>query len=70
MSNDTFRARLFSEYTELQVKLEKLRAFITVNELFTSLPEVDQQDLLQQIKHMQGYHDVLSRRVSRLCNNA
>ena len=33
---------------------------------FQALPEEDQDDLLEQLQHMEGYEDVLSRRISRL----
>ena len=59
-----FRARLFKEQEELTIKTGKLSVFITsVN--FNSLPEVDQEDLREQYKHMMEYLNVLNRRVNR-----
>ena len=62
-----FRSRLLEEYSELQIRLEKLKEFILSPE-FDALPEIDRKDLKAQMGHMQGYHDVLSHRTSRLCN--
>lgn len=62
-----FRARLMSEYSELQIRLEKLKEYI-LTPAYDSLPEIDRKDLKAQLGHMQRYHDVLSRRCSRLCN--
>lgn len=64
-----FRARLFAEYSELQQRIEKLKSFI-LGDQYDSLPEVDRTDLKEQLKHMESYESVLSRRVSRQCNNA
>lgn len=64
-----YRARLFLEHGELYQNVEKLKAFILAP-LFDKLPEVDRKDLKEQLTHMQGYFDVISRRVSRQCNNA
>ncbi len=64
-----FRARLFDEYSELRSRIEKLKAFI-VGEQYDSLPEIDRKDLKSQLAHMEAYCEVLSRRVSRECNNA
>ena len=38
--------------------------------VFDKLSDVDRRDLKEQLEHMQGYFDVISRRVSRQCNNA
>lgn len=62
-----FRARMIEEYTELQMRLEKLKEFIMTDK-FDALPEIERKDLKVQLGHMQGYHDVLSHRVSRQCN--
>ena len=61
-----FRQRLIDEYLDLQIKLEKLQAYI-LSTAFDALPDIDQKDLREQCRHMQAYHDVLSRRCSRLC---
>ncbi len=49
--------------------LEKLKEFILTDK-FDALPEIERKDLKAQLGHMQGYHDVLSHRVSRQCNSA
>lgn len=64
-----FRQRLFDEYDELKRKIEKLKTFI-LGDQFESLPDYDRADLKEQLKHMEEYFSVLSRRVSRQCNNA
>lgn len=64
-----FRSRLFSEYSDLQVKIEKLKEFV-IGEKYDALPEIDRKDLKEQLGHMVKYCEVLSRRVSRQCNNA
>lgn len=64
-----FRSRLFDEYSELQKKVEKLKEFI-IGDTYDKLPEIDRTDLKEQLKHMEAYNAVLSRRVSRQCGNA
>jgi hypothetical protein len=64
-----FRSRMLEEYSELQTRLEKLKEFILTDK-FDALPEIERKDLKAQLGHMQGYHDVLSHRVSRQCNSA
>lgn len=64
-----FVARLFKEHDELYQRIEKLKTFI-VTEAFDKLPEVDRTDLKEQLRHMEGYFKVVSRRVSRQCGNA
>jgi hypothetical protein len=65
MSN--FRARLFEEHTQLIERINKLKAFI-VSDQYEALPEIERNALKQQLKFMEGYFDVLSKRCSRLCN--
>lgn len=62
-----FRARLHEEYVQLQYRIEKLTIFI-VSEKYDDLPEIERKALKSQLLHMQSYFDVLSGRVSRLCN--
>jgi hypothetical protein len=69
----TWQDRIIEEHEQLTERLDKLRAFIEVGgenhsltEQFRALPEDDQDDLLEQLQHMEGYEDVLSRRISRL----
>lgn len=64
-----FRSRLHTEFTDLTIKVDKLKDFI-VSEQYDKLPEIDRSDLKEQLKHMQGYWSVLMRRVSRLCGAA
>jgi hypothetical protein len=64
-----FRARLFEEFNQLSQRIQKLRDFI-ISDKFDDLAEIDRKDLKEQLKHMQGYYDVLSRRSSRLCGDA
>ena len=49
--NTTFKERLIQEQSDLNEKIEKLKAFINVNEIFKTLPE-EQQNLL----HKQFYY--------------
>lgn len=66
---DDFRSRLFTEFSELQQRIEKLKVFI-LGDKFESLPEIDRKDLKEQLGHMEAYCKVLNRRVSRQCGNA
>lgn len=66
-AENNFRERLFKEYAELEIKVSKLKEFI-VSDFYESLSEVDKRELKEQLRHMERYLDVLSRRVSRLCN--
>lgn len=64
-----FRGRLFDEDHELRSRIEKLKAFI-IGDQYDKLPEIDRTDLKEQLKYMEAYASVLSRRVSRQCGNA
>ena len=64
--NGDWVARLHQEFSELGMRLEKLDAFI-LSDKFDELPEIERKDLKEQRKHMKGYHDVLTRRISRRC---
>ncbi|QDV49558.1 crAss001_48 related protein [Gimesia fumaroli] len=66
---DNWRGRLFEEHSDLHRKVERLKKFI-LSEKYDSLPEIDRQDLKEQLQHMEQYHSVLMRRVSRQCNSA
>lgn len=68
MSND-YQSRLFDEHNQLRSKIDKLKAFI-VGEAYDNLSDVDKADLKEQLKHMESYFAVLSRRASRLCGAA
>lgn len=60
-----YKTRLLKEFAELQDRTNKLIAF-SVSPKINELPEVDRQDLQEQLIHMQAYLNVLNRRVSRL----
>lgn len=64
-----FRSRLFNEYSELQQRITKLKSFI-LGDVYDTLPDIDRQDLKEQLGYMERYCEVLSRRASRQCNNA
>lgn len=64
-----FRARLSMEFSELTIKVDKLRHFI-LSDKYDALPEIDQTDLRKQLRHMEGYLSVLNRRVSRQCGDS
>lgn len=64
-----FRGRLFEEYDQLTQRIEKLKTFI-ISEKYDALPDIDRADLKKQLVHMEQYHNVLYRRVSRQCNNS
>lgn len=64
-----FRSRLFDEDHDLRSKIDKLKAFI-IGDKYDGLPEIDRTDLKEQLKHMEAYAAVLSRRVSRQCGAA
>lgn len=69
-SGSTFRSRAMQEHTELKQRLDKLKDFILFDGKFARLPDIEQADLKAQLGFMQGYYNVLSKRVSRMCNNA
>lgn len=64
-----FRGRLFEEHTQLSQRIDKLKEFI-ISEKYDALSEIDRSDLKEQLAHMERYFGVISRRVSRQCNNA
>lgn len=65
----TFRSRLFQEFTDLNIKIKKLKDFILTEE-YEIIEEIDKKDLKEQLKYMELYSSVLNRRVSRLCTDA
>lgn len=62
-----FRTRLMHEYRELRERVAKLEMFTLTSEFHTAITQADRDDLREQLEYMQKYRDVLSRRVSRLC---
>ena len=65
----TYKERLFTEHSDLTIKLTALAAFL-MDKAFDKLPYIDRMDLREQYGHMKEYHRVLSYRVSRACNGA
>jgi Phage protein (N4 Gp49/phage Sf6 gene 66) family len=60
----TFLDRLIVEFEELNTRVGRLQDFITGGAIAT-LHVKEQEDLLDQLKHMVKYRDVLSRRIAR-----
>lgn len=60
-----FKTRLVNEVKELTERVEKLSVFID-SPKFKELESVDREDLVEQLKHMKAYLNVLKRRVNRL----
>jgi hypothetical protein len=58
---------MMDEYDQLSSRIEKLTSFI-ITDAFDDLPEIDRKDLKEQLQHMQGYFNVLSRRCWRHLN--
>lgn len=70
-SREGWQDRLQAERAEVDDRLAKLRAFIytegqRATDEFNALPTDDRDDLLEQLMHMEGYVDVLTRRAARL----
>lgn len=63
-----YQVRMYDEYGQLHHKIEKLKNFIN-SDRFETLPDIERDDLEEQLSHMQSYFKVLSRRVSRLCDD-
>ena len=63
----SFTSRLLEENTELSIKVEKLTTFV-VSKQFDDLPDIERNDLKQQLRHMKAYSTVIGRRVVRACN--
>ena len=57
--------RMLNEHVELCKKILKLGDFITDNNIFKTLSEDEQYDLLLQHKAMSMYRDVLQHRIDR-----
>ena len=60
-----FRERVKNEAHQLQGNIGKLDAFINRNVQFDRLSVEEQNDLRMQLAYMQGYYDILSKRISR-----
>jgi hypothetical protein len=61
---ETWLDRVRAELAELDARLVKLNAFLETN-TFCGLPEFDRRDLGNQQFFMEGYRNVLERRLSR-----
>lgn len=57
--------RVVDEKSELDVKTEKLRAFVKDGKVFAGLPYDEQPLLLRQLALMAAYSDVLGERIER-----
>lgn len=71
----TWQDRLRAEHEVTVNRLTKLRRFIyqengTASDEFLALPSDDRDDLLEQLMHMEGYADVMARRIARLDEQA
>lgn len=68
MDTDT-RNRLNAELCDLSQKIRKLERFIGTDK-FKALGVFERSDLREQLHYMQDYHEVLSRRYSRVNGDA
>lgn len=57
--------RVIEEREQLQDKITKLSDFVTVNDFFKTLPEIEQEDLMDQLGIMCLYLEKLDSRISR-----
>jgi len=62
---EDYKKRLLEEFSDLNKKVEKLRAFV-VSDKYKELPQEEKDDLAEQLGSMTMYLIVLSRRVLRL----
>lgn len=61
---DNYRRRVLEEHSRLAHLIKRLQDFVISDE-YDTLPEIDRKDLKEQLKHMEAYYSVLTRRVSR-----
>lgn len=64
----TFKERLIQEHSDLNEKVEKLRAFMDSSEVYKTLPEDYQHLLHKQFYYMDCYQRILLRRIDLLKN--
>jgi proline racemase len=63
--------RVIDERDQLAERLDKLRAFITLQpqggtvSIFDSLDKAEREDLRSQARHMREYKAILDRRIAR-----
>lgn len=60
---EAFQQRVVEEHADLGIKISRLRGFVEHNEAFAKLPADEQGRMREQVQHMQGYHEVLGRRI-------
>ena len=65
IASTDFRERVKAEARQLQQNIAKLDAFINGNVQFERLPIEECNDLRMQLEWMQGYYDILLKRISR-----
>ena len=65
LENESFRDRLRREYASLQLKIQKLDAWIN-SEQYVQLDGTEQDDQKEQLVLMKQYSEVLDRRLARL----
>lgn len=61
-----FKGQLINEKDELFIKAIKLKNFISKNSAFKSLPRVQRALLKRQLKVMQKYLSILTKRINLL----
>lgn len=61
--------RMINERTQLNEKIEKLDAFISGNETFSTLPEEEKYDMVLQLDAMNLYSKILAHRIFRALAN-
>lgn len=61
-----FFARLLNERSELQRKIKELNFFIKVAPNYKKLNEFQKSALIQQLKIMQEYRDILNARIENI----
>ena len=64
MKEETWLDRLKVEHAQVKERFDKLDNFI-LGETFSGLPAVERTDLCEQWRHMDGYVQVLERRLAR-----
>jgi hypothetical protein len=62
MALEPFQQRVVAEKAELDMRIERLRAFLTT-EIFASLDQAEQGRMTQQLSVMRDYSDILGERI-------
>lgn len=63
---EEYKTRMIEEYGDLVKKYYKLKAFLEVEEGQRHLEAMDRSLLREQLHYMDGYLEVLARRITRL----